>query len=88
MNPYSGLVDLSEKKGLLTKQGNRLKYTTKAGEELIMFRKAWERNESEALDKLMLDISSEDETEELVAQLDISEIEAEAIAQLDAEMGE
>ena len=51
-----------------------------------MFRKAWERNEDEALDKLMLDISAEDEVEELVEQLDISEVEAEAIVQLDAEL--
>ena len=34
----------------------------------------------------MLDISAEDEVEELVEQLDISEVEAEAIVQLDAEL--
>ena len=41
MNPYSGLVELFEKKGLLTKQGNRLKYINLAGEEILEYRKAW-----------------------------------------------
>jgi hypothetical protein len=41
MNPYSGLVELFEKKGLLVKQGNRLKYNDLAGEEHIDYRKQW-----------------------------------------------
>jgi hypothetical protein len=41
MNPYSGLVELFEKKGLLTKQGNRLKYIDLDGEEHIDYRKQW-----------------------------------------------
>ena len=41
MNPYSGLVELFEKKGLLEKQGNRLKYIDMKGEEHIDYRKAW-----------------------------------------------
>ena len=41
MNPYSGLVELFEKKGLLVKQGNRLKYINLAGEEVLEYRKAW-----------------------------------------------
>ena len=41
MNPYSGLVELFEKKGLLQKQGNRLKYVDLKGEEHIDYRKAW-----------------------------------------------
>jgi len=64
MNPYSGLTDLAEKQGLLTKQGNRLKYLPKGaeeGEEILMFRKAWEKNTDGALDTLMADISAEDE---------------------------
>ena len=31
MNPYSGLVDLAEKKGMLKKDGNRLAFTTSDG---------------------------------------------------------
>jgi hypothetical protein len=41
MNPYSGLIELFEKKGLLEKQGNRLKYIDLAGEEHLDYRKAW-----------------------------------------------
>ena len=40
-SPYSGLVDLFEKKGILVQQGNRLKYIDKSGKEHIDFRKAW-----------------------------------------------
>ena len=41
MNPYSGLVELFEKKTLLVKQGNRLKYIDLAGNEHIDYRKQW-----------------------------------------------
>lgn len=57
MNPYSGLVDLFEKSGLLTKQGNRLKYITQSGEEVLKFRKPWEANEDGCLDMLMSEYS-------------------------------
>jgi hypothetical protein len=49
MSPYSGLVDLFEAKGLLKKEGNSLVYTTKDGEVIKQFRKAWERNEKMVL---------------------------------------
>ncbi len=55
MDPYSGLLDMFEKKGLLTKQGNRLKYTTAAGEEMLEFRKGWT---AEKLEVIMSDISN------------------------------
>ena len=57
MNPYSGLVDLVEAKGLLKKEGNSLVYTTSDGEIIKQFRKAWERNDNQGLDKVMEDIS-------------------------------
>jgi hypothetical protein len=41
MDPYSGLVDLFEKKGVLVQTGNRLKYVDSSGKEHIEFRKAW-----------------------------------------------
>lgn len=41
MNPYSGLLDLFESKGVIEKSGNRLRYVTSAGEEIIEFRKKW-----------------------------------------------
>ena len=55
MNPYSGLVDMFEDKGLLQKDGNSLKYTLADGTTIKQFRKAWERNEDNGLDKIMED---------------------------------
>jgi RecA/RadA recombinase len=57
MNPYSGLVDLAEKRGLLKKDGNRLAFTTPDGEVIKQFRKAWESNEGGCLDQVMQDFS-------------------------------
>ena len=52
MDPYSGLVDLFEKKGILVQTGNRLKYVDSAKKEHIEFRKAWVGTK---LDMLMKD---------------------------------
>ena len=52
MNPYSGLVDLFEKKGLLVKDGNRLKYVTSNGTEHKEYRKNWDGS---LLDTVMKD---------------------------------
>jgi len=56
MNPYSGMVDLIESKGMLKKEGNSLVYTTTDGEIIKQFRKAWERNDNGSLDTVMADI--------------------------------
>ena len=61
MNPYSGLVDLAEKRGLLKKDGNRLAFTTTDGEIIKQFRKAWESNEDGCLDKIMADFTNQPE---------------------------
>ena len=61
MNPYSGLVDLSEKKGLLKKDGNRLAFTTSDGEIIKQFRKSWENNDERCLDRLMADFTNHKE---------------------------
>jgi RecA/RadA recombinase len=58
MSPYSGLVDLCEGKGILQKDGNRLKYVSNDGTEIKMYRKEWERNEEGGLDKIMLEFDS------------------------------
>jgi hypothetical protein len=58
MNPYSGLVDMFEGKDLLKKEGNSLVYTLTDGEIIKKFRKAWERNEDECLDKVMKDFTA------------------------------
>jgi len=55
MSPYSGMTDMLEAKGLLTKEGNSLKYTLGDGTVIKQFRKAWERNENSSLDKVMED---------------------------------
>ena len=62
MNPYSGLTDLAEKKGLLKKDGNRLMFITSDGEIIKQFRKAWENNEDGCLDKVMADFKNQKET--------------------------
>ena len=58
MNPYSGMTDLIEAKGMLKKEGNSLVYTTVDGEIIKKFRKAWERNDDGCLDTVMKDITA------------------------------
>jgi recombination protein RecA len=53
MNPYSGLVDMFEARGIFVKEGNRLKVDLPDGEEIKLFRKAWESNEDGCLDRVM-----------------------------------
>lgn len=51
MNPYSGLVDMFEKAGLLVQQGNRLKYVNpETKEETLLYRKEWK---DDKLDMIM-----------------------------------
>ena len=52
MDPYSGLVDLFEKKGILTKQGNKLAYTGSDKKTIAEFRKNWS---GDKLDIIMKD---------------------------------
>jgi RecA/RadA recombinase len=52
MNPYSGLLNLFEAKGLLVKDGNKLKYTALDGTEHKYFRK---QISDELLDLIMLE---------------------------------
>jgi recombination protein RecA len=42
MDPYSGLVDLFEKQGVLVQSGNRLKYMDSKGKEHLEYRKDWD----------------------------------------------
>ena len=57
MNPYSGLVDLFEKKGILVKEGNRLTYVDSKGTETKEYRKVWESG-GEPLDNIMKEFNS------------------------------
>jgi hypothetical protein len=67
------MVDLCEAKGILVKDGNRLKYTATDGTEIKMYRKEWERNEEAGLDRVMLEFN---------------DVHAKAAATVDMETGE
>ena len=49
MDPYSGLVDLFEKQGILTQQGNRLKFVNSRNEEILNYRKDWTGDQLEII---------------------------------------
>ena len=50
MNPYSGLLDMFEAKGILVKEGNRLAYTSPVTGEIIKeFRKGWTNNKLQVI---------------------------------------
>ena len=61
MDPYSGLVDLCEKKGLLVKEGNRLKYVDRFGKEHKHYRKDWT---GENLDLIMAEWDNKSEIQQ------------------------
>ncbi len=85
MNPYSGLVDLFEGKGLLEKEGNSLKYTLTDGTVIKQFRKAWERNEDSSLDRIMADFTSNPHHKTAEVEEDIPEPTALADTNFKAE---
>jgi|TARA_R110001592_G_scaffold105381_1_gene296205 RecA/RadA recombinase len=76
MNPYSGLIELFEKKDLLVKQGNRLKYIDLKGEEHLDYRKAWMTPE-----KMNLIMSEYDEKTTPVVNIDEDMPEVEAVVE-------
>jgi hypothetical protein len=78
MDPYSGMFDLMDAKGLLEKKGNRYEYITSDGEVIIEFRKRWT---GDLLDKVMADLPAKE------AQVAAEEAEAERAARL-AELAE
>jgi RecA/RadA recombinase len=78
MNPYSGLLELFEKKGVIEKQGNRLKYVTTAGEELLEYRKNWS---GELLDKVMSDY-----LEKEASMVNIDNTDEETVVDLNEEL--
>ncbi|NBV28699.1 hypothetical protein EBS02_06750, partial [bacterium] len=53
MNPYSGFFDLIEKKGFVSREGNRYLYTDLNGEVHRYFRKEWSKNENGIMDLVM-----------------------------------
>jgi recombination protein RecA len=72
MSPTSGLLDMFEKMGVLSKVGNKLAYTSKGtGEIIAEFRKGWSE------DKLMKIMAEWDASAVLTASTPIEEIEEE-----------
>ena len=71
MDPYSGLVDMFEKQGLIVKDGNRLKYIDSKGTEHKEYRKNWT---GEMLDLVMSDFTNKGEP---VVNIEVAEEEPE-----------
>ncbi len=78
MDPYSGMFDLMDAKGLLEKKGNRYEYVMSNGEPILEFRKRWT---GELLDKVMADLPAKE------AQVAADEAEADRLAR-EAELAE
>ena len=72
MNPYSGLVELFEAKGLIEKQGNRLKYIDTEGKEFLEYRKNWT---GDLLEMVMSDYIKKQETEVNTDNADIEAVD-------------
>ena len=72
MDPYSGLVELFEKKGLIEKSGNRLKYVDSSGKEHLEYRKNWT---GEKLDLVISEYSQKLSSEVNTAETDEPETE-------------
>ena len=79
MNPFSGLVDLFEKKNILKKDGNRLKYVATDGTEIKQYRKEWESNANSALERVMTEFTDEpvvfDDIEDIIDDENVTEDE-------------
>jgi RecA/RadA recombinase len=71
MDPYSGLLDLFEKKKLITQSGNRLKYITAEGKEILDYRKNWGKDNLEiVMSEVSNQLKLEEKTEEPVVEED------------------
>lgn len=77
MDPYSGLFELFELKGLLEKQGNRYKYITSTGEEILEYRKNWT---GEKLEMIISDLPEKEKT-----VVNTSETDEEAVVEINEE---
>lgn len=75
MDPYSGLFELFEKKGLITKEGNRYSYTSPNGDVFKDFRKNYG---PEILDRMMLEFSEPEQPDTVGFDLETGEILEEA----------
>ena len=58
MDPYSGMFDMLMNMEILTKVGNRYRYVSPTdNEELILYKKEWDRNKDGCLDRVMKEFS-------------------------------
>tara|TARA_E500000178_G_scaffold151382_1_gene151131 strand:+ start:55 stop:1116 length:1062 start_codon:yes stop_codon:yes gene_type:complete len=64
MDPYSGLLDLFEKKGVIKQQGNRLKYVDSKGVETIEFRKNWTGDKLTGVMKDFVNVTNQESTKD------------------------
>lgn len=72
MNPISGLFDLFEKSGVLTKEGNRYSYTVKStGEIMKYFRKEWN---DPAKMKVIMDEFTQDDLNAVITDAEDSQL--------------
>ena len=78
MDPYSGMFDLLEAKGLLEKQGNRYKYIDSNGEETLEYRKNWT---GDKLEMIMADLPAKEEQ-----MVNIANADEEAVIDHDEEL--
>ena len=78
MDPYSGLVDFFESKGVLVKSGNKLAYTTSSGEIMSEFRKNWSGDKLDVIMKEWGTKDFDDESEELEPVEENAQIKEEA----------
>jgi len=84
MDPYSGMFDLLDAKGLLEKQGNRYKFIMSNGDEILEFRKRWT---GDLLDKVMADLPAKEaqvaadaaEADRLAREAELAELDAQLV---------
>jgi len=67
MSPLSGLFDLFEKRGIITKEGNRYAYVDLKGVVHKYFRKDWNRNENNIMHLVMDEMPFRDQVEAAAA---------------------
>ena len=80
MDPYSGMFDLLEAKGLLEKQGNRYKYIDSTGVETLEYRKNWT---GDKLEMIMADLPAKEEQ-----MVNIANADEEAVIDHNEELAE
>ncbi|CAB4129590.1 RecA RecA/RadA recombinase [uncultured Caudovirales phage] len=82
MNPLSGLFDLLEKRGLITKDGNRYSYIDLNGEIHKYFRKEWNKNENGIFDLVMSEFHEKEARKAALAAAQTATVEEDALEEV------